>query len=149
MPRNGHVTPFDKAISQRVAAILQRGLPGKDACTAAGIGESTYYQWLKEGNRAQRRQEAGHALTARQVALLEFTETCTRAKAEGKVLLVERLYSIANAAESEHSVDAIIFLLERMYPEQFGLRRARSETLELEPLRREKEITVRVVIDAH
>ena len=66
----------------KILAALEQGLSNKDAATAAGVNEDTFYTWMKEKNEfpelVQRAKEAGRQNAVRDVeaALLNLAKGC-------------------------------------------------------------------------
>ena len=66
----------------KILAALEQGLSNKDAATAAGVNEDTFYTWMKEKNEfpelVQRAKEAGRLNAVRDVeaALLNLAKGC-------------------------------------------------------------------------
>ena len=65
----------------KILAALEQGLSNKDAATAAGVNEDTFYTWMKEKKfpeLVQRAKEAGRQNAVRDVetALLNLAKGC-------------------------------------------------------------------------
>ena len=66
----------------KILEALEQGLSNKDAATAAGVNEDTFYTWMKEKNEfpelVQRAKEAGRQNAVRDVeaALLNLAKGC-------------------------------------------------------------------------
>jgi hypothetical protein len=99
-------------VKKDVLDALKAGVWQKDAAAHAGIGESTLAQWLREG-RAFLDEGVENELS-------EFAAACALARAGHKVLLVGRI-----TAATAKDWKAAAFLLERMFPNEFGKRDAK------------------------
>jgi hypothetical protein len=100
--RPSKLTPDTEA---RILGAIRCGAPNKVACAAAGIGESTLYQWL---DKAEELPVSDYA---------EFAESLTRARQEG---IAARLAIIQKAAGTDWRAAA--WLLERDLPDIFSLK---------------------------
>lgn len=125
----GRRTLLDAQMANQIVAILQRGLPICDACDACGITEKSYQNWYNRGERASR---ATDPKPDDQRIYIPFFRSCKAARATGKVSLLDTLNGIALNAAHPKQVYAITWLLERMYPMQFGRRTIRIEAAPLD-----------------
>lgn len=97
---------IDPKMRQRLMDALVAGNTIRNACTMAGIGETTYYRWLEEADHAPE----GHELR-------EFREEVKRAHAEA----IHRNLMIIQKAAAHHW-QAAAWFLERRAPEDWGRR---------------------------
>ncbi len=102
MPRK---TKYSKELINEVCGYIQDGLPNKDAAELAGIGETTFYEWLSNSY--------DNPLTEDEKA--EFRESMYIARAK-------RHYKLASAIikASETNWRAAAWYLERTCPEEYG-----------------------------
>ena len=99
--RPAKLTP--DAIAQ-IESLLRAGATADVAAQAAGVSRSSFYSWLKQGERARAGSPAR-----------DLRDRVERARAEGETVLVAR---IAGAA-SKGSWQAAAWLLERRFPERW------------------------------
>lgn len=103
---------------QLVTAGLRRGLPIADALQAAGVPGRTWSTWKKIGEDEMRRCfEAGCEPEPHLAPYVEFIEEAQKSKAEGAMLLLERIF-----AASVDDWRAAAWALERSMPLTFGRR---------------------------
>jgi len=83
----GRKSALTKLIQSQIVEILKAGNYQKTAYESLGIAEATYYNWLKEGEKAE--SKVGK-LTKKEEEYLEFLESIKRAiqKARQKNLKV-------------------------------------------------------------
>ncbi len=118
----GRPLSLDPATANTVVAILERGLPICDACAAAGIGETTFHRWMKKGLAASKKKQR----TREEEQFWKFWSGVNSAKGRGKVQLLDVLQKAATRAENP-DWKAAAWMLERMYPMQFGRKYIRIE----------------------
>jgi len=99
-----------------IVAMVRRGIPITTACEAAGIAQSTYYDWLGKNP--------------------EFSAELTQARAEGRSELVEKLLA---AVDRDGNPDwrALAWYLERTDRETYG----KHVELAVQPVAPAEEIT--------
>ena len=97
---------IDPKMHQRLVDALVAGNTIRNACTMAGIGETTYYRWLDESDHAPE----GHELR-------EFREAVKRAQAEA---IHRNVMIIQKAAPRQWQAAA--WFLERRAPKEWGRR---------------------------
>jgi hypothetical protein len=90
------------------------------ACRLSGVSERTYYYWLTLG-----KQQEGSIYA-------EFYEAVERAEAECEAFLVKRL-------TNSNDLKTTRWMLERIAPERWGVRRSRVEEPVAEDVREESE----------
>jgi hypothetical protein len=95
---------LDKAKMQKLRDALIAGNTNEDACILAGIGESTFYRWMREAESAPE----GHPLW-------EFRQSVKRAMAEAR----HRNIMIIQKAAVTHW-QAAAWFLERSDPKHWG-----------------------------
>ena len=89
------------------ASELKRGgMNNRDLSQCIGISEATFYRWLNDTTSAVHR---------------EFCESLKKAEAEHKAALRERIFKA-----SERDWKAAAWLLERMFPDEYGRRERRE-----------------------
>ena len=128
----------------KILAALEQGLSNKDAATAAGVNEDTFYTWMKEKNEfpelVQRAKEAGRQNAVRDVeaALLNLAKGCewedVRTEYESKLNPQTGKYEpvIKKQVRSKRriapSTEAIKFYLSNKAPEQWKNRIEQNNT---------------------
>lgn len=120
MARRSLLTP---EMANDIVAILQLGLPIIEACETVGIDESTYHGWIRRGERAAKQKKP----KPEERPYLQFFQSCKTARGRGKVALLNSLNRIALDDHHPKRAYALTWLLERMYPAQFGRRTIRFE----------------------
>lgn len=95
----------------KLCAYVRTGINPDVAASAEGIPLQTLYSWLDRG-----RAEPGTIYS-------EFVDRLIQAKAQGEVLHVQRIVALGGARESQ-------WILERMYPEKWGLKRPEGKKTE-------------------
>lgn len=125
MAKRGRKPLLTADMANQIAAILQRGLPIVDACEATGISEDSYQNWVNKGERLSR---LSRPLVPEEQLYVDFFGSCKKARATGKVGLLDAMNQIALNPDHPKQAYAIAWLLERMYPQQFGRRTIRIET---------------------
>lgn len=93
-------------LRDKVAGLIRAGNTVEVAADAAGIGESTFYDWMARGSKAGKAE----------APFREFREVVERAQGEAEAVLVTR---IAKAAQ-DGSWSAAAWLLERRNPERWA-----------------------------
>lgn len=112
----------DDQITIRVCKYIRLGCTIEDACEAAGVGKSTYYQWLEKARGESPKP-----------CYVEFADSVTRALHEAKVALVGMVHAAAYG-ETGHDRDgnpthkpgdwrAAAYLLSCRDPENYSVRK--------------------------
>ena len=114
----GRPTKLDATAANAIVAILQKGLTIDDACEAAGIDDSTFQRWMRRGEKVLKAREP-------RPGEKEFGEFCAAVKKARALGKVSNVTLIETAAASDWKAAA--WLLERMYPHQFGRKYIRIE----------------------
>lgn len=96
-------------VTQRVADAIRGGNYANVAAQYAGIGESTYYEWLQRGREGES-------------PFAEFAEAIKEAEAQAEVRNMALIQQAAQAGTWQASA----WYLERRYPSRYG-RRERLE----------------------
>ncbi len=89
-------------VQERICQAIRAGAPPETAAVYAGIGKSTYYAWMRRGERG-----AG--------PFVEFREAIKKALAEFEVRTVTLVQQAAPA-----DWQAAMTLLERRFPDRWG-----------------------------
>ena len=113
---------LDLQVVETLTAAIRLGAPREQAAAAAGIGVSTLYKWLQEGET-----DLGRPLTR------ELVDAVKKAEAES---MTNALLCIQRAAE-EGKWQAAAWLLERRFPDSFGRRQSIEASVEAKPVRQE------------
>ena len=109
----GRKSSLTKEIQTQIVEILETGNYQKTAYESLGIPEATYFNWLKEGEKAEAKEGK---LTKKEEKYIEFLESIKRAV---QVARQVNLAVIRKAAE-EGSWQAAAWFLERTSFEEFG-----------------------------
>ena len=100
MARRPKLTP---ELIDTICSYVRVGMKYKDAARAAGIGESTFYNWRVKGEHAK----SG--------VYKEFVESLSEANAQAKLVLVSRVHKA-----SENDWRAAMSILEHRWPQDWG-----------------------------
>ncbi|MBZ0293357.1 MAG: hypothetical protein K8L99_12390 [Anaerolineae bacterium] len=87
-------TKLTKTIQNKLIKVIKTGATIKDACTYAGVGESTFYKWQSIGNAILEERDHEHMPEdeADKKRFVEFVEAVTRAQDTAKVTAVEAIF---------------------------------------------------------
>ena len=109
---------------------LKLGYYQEDAAVMAGISTSTYYEWMKKGEEAQKALESGDSTSLPAIPegeegeivdmFQEFSDAVKRARAEAEGAHIR---NIRKAADNG-SWQASAWWLERSFPKKWGKRSA-------------------------
>lgn len=106
----GRPSKLTPAVAERIAKALEQGMPQETAAKLAGVEPRTFYEWMAQGRREDGRHE-----------YQQFAQAVTLARATFQESVIAE---IRNAfTPGEHGVRdwrALAWLMERMFPEQFG-----------------------------
>lgn len=102
MARPSKLTP---EVRERIVAVLRSGAYVQQAAEAAGIGRSTFDDWMRRGE-SEAKEDAPYR---------ELREAVEQARAEAEARHVALI-----AKASARSWQAAAWLLERQYPERWG-----------------------------
>lgn len=105
----------------RIIGALRLGNYVEHAATYAGISRATLYNWLKKGDAARERRDAGEALDENDERYARFSEDVDTARAAA---IVRNVGIIQQAAQTNWQ--AAGWFLERTAPQHFG-RQIRTE----------------------
>jgi len=108
----GRKTRLDAALAKRICKLLEQGCDQKTACNLAGVPYSTYNEWKERGQK-------GEALFA------SFFSVISRARDAHKLRLINIVIAAADA-DARHAE----WLLERMWPKEFGRSEPRTIVIE-------------------
>ena len=111
MARPTGLTP---AVQERICTAIRAGAPPETAAVYAGIGKSTYYAWMRRGERGTG-------------PFVEFREAIKKALADFEV---RNVTIVQQAAPADWK--AAMPLLERRFPERWGRRDRVDHTHRLE-----------------
>lgn len=103
-------------VQTRIVQLVRLGNYVKTACTAAGISESTYHDWMRRGDPAIAYRQAN-------APYREFRHEVERARAEGEAAMV---MIVGNEARAR-SWQAATWFLERAFPERWSRPSQREE----------------------
>jgi hypothetical protein len=105
----------------RIIGALRLGNYVEHAATYAGISRATLYNWLKKGDAARQKREAGEDLDETEQRYAHFSEEVDTARAAA---IVRNVGIIQQAAQTNWQ--AAGWFLERTAPQHFG-RQIRTE----------------------
>lgn len=106
MAKLGRKTKLTPELQKKVCEIIKAGNYAKTACILAGISESTFYSWKKQG------------MNEKSGKYLEFLESIKKAEKFAEAYFVQL---IREAAEnSPMNWKAAAWLLERRNPDEWG-----------------------------
>jgi len=88
---------YNKKIVEEIVSYIKAGVPNKHAALAVGIGEETFYGWMREK--------------------AEFSESIKKAQS---LAVARNVVTVQKAAKKNWQAAA--WWLERRYPEEFALR---------------------------
>lgn len=111
----GRPSKLSEEVKETLVEGIEAGLPYKLACEAAGIGYSTFRDWMKNAEKIAAGEGKG---IRNQAELLKFSEDVKRAEAEGAKTLMALIWSAA----SEGTWQAAAWILERRHKQDFSLR---------------------------
>jgi transposase len=103
----GRKSKLEEAITDRLVGLLKAGNYIDVALTAAGVGRSTFYDWLERGTSEGTAQA--------DAPYREFRERIEQARAEGEA---RNVAIVMKAATSDWKAAA--WMLERSYPERWA-----------------------------
>lgn len=125
MARPTKLTP---EVIEEICNWLKLGYYQEDAATMAGISASTYYDWMKKGDDAQKALESGDSssLPATQEGdevevvnmFQEFSEAVKKARAEAEGAHIRNIRKAADNGTWQASA----WFLERSFPKKWGKR---------------------------
>ena len=125
MARPTKLTP---EVIEEICNWLKLGYYQEDAATMAGISASTYYDWMKKGDDAQKALESGDSssLPATQERdevevvnmFQEFSEAVKKARAEAEGAHIRNIRKAADNGNWQASA----WWLERSFPQKWGKR---------------------------
>ena len=98
-------TKLTKEVTERICLAIRVGNHAKVAAALAGIGETTYYEWLKKSEEPNAKKE-----------YREFRESIERAEAEAEMEAVARIRQASNNGNWK----AASWYLERKHSERWG-----------------------------
>lgn len=101
----GRKPKLTKGLIQNAEKLLKGGNYVETVCEYLGIGTTTWYRWMQEG------EQANFGLKR------EFWEAIKKAESEAEIRLVTDLQKIA---DEERTWQAIAWMLERKYPDRWG-----------------------------
>lgn len=103
----GRKSKLEEAVVQRLVDLLKAGNYIDVALTAAGVGKSTFYDWLERGNPEGTKKD--------DAAFRDFRQRIDQARAEGEA---RNVAIIAKAASTDWKAAA--WILERQHPERWA-----------------------------
>ena len=101
----GRPTKLTPEVQDIIVDGINAGLTLRLTCARAGVGRTTFYDWLEKGE------------AAKSGALMEFSDAVSRAKADSALRLVSQI-----TLQAPTDWRAAAFLLERRFPDDYGKR---------------------------
>ena len=101
----GRKTKLTPEVQDIIVDGINAGLTLGLTCARAGVARSTFYDWLEKGE------------AAKSGALMEFSDTVSRARADSAIRLVSQI-----TLQAPTDWRAAAFLLERRFPDDYGKR---------------------------
>lgn len=83
---------LNASMIERLAAIAQTGMSDRSIADELGIGRSTFYTWINQGENFARLAREGHHITERQRRFVEFVDTLSRARARAETRAAQALH---------------------------------------------------------
>lgn len=120
--RKGRPTLFTPDAAQLFIRARGLGATIPVAAGAAGWSEGAAKDYLARGEAQKVRAEAGEKLTAQEKAYADFSNELARARASLQQAALARIVSAVQAANHRESVSAAMWLLERLWPSEYGRR---------------------------
>jgi len=114
MPRPLAITPEQ---IKELMTWISAGNTEKDSIAAAGISESTYFEYKKIGALAQKKIEAGEEISTKEKTCVDLYNTVKQALIKAKVTAVGYV-----RAAMPTNWQAAMTYLERRYPDEYGRR---------------------------
>ena len=106
--RRGRSTSFTPEIADKILTSITNGSPIRFAALSAGVDDSTVYKWMKQGKN-------GDPENPKDAIFIDFFKAMKVAKGKWVEARIAKITYAANQAWQANA-----WLLERMYPEQFG-----------------------------
>lgn len=110
----GRKSKLDSDMVNEILTYKENGLSDKDICDMVGISQSSFYEWLQEAETGINAQK-GEGKPTNYELKLELAEGLKRARVAFKAFHIQ---NITKASNKEWTASA--WILERMYPKEFG-----------------------------
>lgn len=110
----GRRLKLNEEMLEDILTYKENGLSDKDVCDIVGIDQSSFYNWIKEGETGISVKHPGQKASNLEIKV-ELVKGLKKARAAFKAY---HLQNINNAARKEWTASA--WILERMYPKEFG-----------------------------
>jgi transposase len=107
---------MERTVMERVAEAIGAGLSASATADYAGIGRSTYFEWMRRGREAEKALDAGLSISPAERPFLDFMVEIRRIQATSEV---ESLAVIDRAA-CGGNWRAAAWFLERSFPDKWG-----------------------------
>lgn len=114
----GQPTKLNPEVVRMLCDNITLGMPYRQSCAAAGIGYSTYRNWMIRGEDEIERVSANPKATVRknEQKYVDFVEAIKEAEAKG----MRNNLAMITKASKEGAWQASAWILERRYPAEFG-----------------------------
>lgn len=132
-------------VSNAILGFIARGSTDAMACDAAGVDQSTFYRWIRNGEDAKSgvyHQFSQNLKKARAAAFQSNLDQIRRAATEKQILKTTRITThpdgtetkVEELKETPKQWQAAAWLLERKYPELFSRNRTVQDAEDDKPL---------------
>lgn len=117
-PKGGRPTDLTDEIQAKIIGYIRLGAYIETAAVATGIVKQTFFNWLKWGNDARSKLNAGEdGLSKRERRFIQFLDSIEKAQAEAELLDLQTI-----RASSATNWQAAAWRLERRHPGRWGRR---------------------------
>lgn len=121
--RPGPASKLTDEVREEIAAQLVAGNTLEDAALKVGVNRVTIQTWLRKGRAAAEKVAEGKRITAADRPYIDLLEAEEQARATLRVNLQTGLV----AAAAKGDTRAAMWLLEKLYPEDFDRRKGKTE----------------------
>ena len=129
MAKAGRKTKLTPEIQEQIIKYIEAGSYAKFACHAVGIGETTYYKWIRWGKKAEEKLEGEKKLTNKENEFRQFRQSIKKA---GATAVIRNILIIQKAAAK--TWQAAAWWLERTHYKDYGIKKQIGGTGE-EPIK--------------
>lgn len=114
MKKLGRKSNISKELINDVFNLFKTGLNAREVCLSIGIGESTYYYWLKKAEEILNKVNNERCLPNKEdVLFLDFLEATKKGRLELKKYHIEKI-------NNDPSWQSSAWYLERVYSDEFA-----------------------------
>ena len=117
MPKRGAKSKLTKDRIDSICTYIENGMTNADAATLSGITDRVFYKWIAQAEEALAKAEEGDKSLLRKCKLqIELKESVEKAKSSFKAFHIQNI-----TRASARNWTASAWMLERKYPEEFGM----------------------------